>query len=64
MVADPFAGNVIALKGQSGVYRRRIGNYRIVFEHYGERTVEITGIRKRDGATYRSLLWLMLNGLG
>jgi mRNA interferase RelE/StbE len=31
MRADPFAGDVTQLVGSGGLYRRRVGDYRIVF---------------------------------
>jgi len=56
MQADPFQGSIKALQGEEwkGVYRRRIGNYRILFaiEHAHE-TVHVLRILLRSGKTYR-----------
>lgn len=56
MAANPFQGNVKALQGEQwkGVYRRRIGDYRIFFT--ADRAKEIVVIHQislRSGKTYR-----------
>ena len=56
MLADPFRGNVKALHGEErkGVFRRRIGDYRILFT--ADRQHEILRILRillRSGKTYR-----------
>ena len=56
MAADPFHGNVKALQGPDwkGVFRRRIGDYRILFTvDQAQNTVVIQQISLRSGATYR-----------
>ena len=52
MVADPFNGDV--RKVGEGVYRRRVGDYRVFFEpHAAIRFVEVTAIERRTSTTYR-----------
>jgi mRNA-degrading endonuclease RelE of RelBE toxin-antitoxin system len=56
MAADPFHGNVKALQGEAwkGVFRRRIGNYRILFSaNRSTETVTIHQISIRSEGTYR-----------
>jgi mRNA-degrading endonuclease RelE of RelBE toxin-antitoxin system len=56
MASDPFQGDVKALQGSEwqGVFRRRIGDYRLLFtvDHTRE-TVVIQQISLRSGRTYR-----------
>jgi mRNA-degrading endonuclease RelE of RelBE toxin-antitoxin system len=55
MAADPFHGNVKALHGPEwkGVFRRRIGGYRILFTaDQAQKTVVIQQISLRSGKTY------------
>jgi len=56
MQADPFQGDVKALRGDEwrGVFRRRLGNYRIIFvPDSGPGIVRILRILIRSGKTYR-----------
>jgi mRNA-degrading endonuclease RelE of RelBE toxin-antitoxin system len=56
MAKDPFDGNVKALRGEQwkGVFRRRIGDYRILFTpDRATETVVIHQIALRSGKTYR-----------
>ncbi|MCC6368069.1 MAG: type II toxin-antitoxin system RelE/ParE family toxin [Bryobacterales bacterium] len=56
MAADPFQGDVKALHGVEwkGVFRRRIGDYRILFTaDRATETVIIHQISLRSGKTYR-----------
>ena len=55
MQTDPFQGDVRALKGDEwkGVYRRRVGNYRILFlPDWEQHIVRILRILIRSGRTY------------
>lgn len=46
---DPFEGDVRPLAGHAGVFRRRMGNYRIAFSvNFNENEVLILKIGKRD----------------
>lgn len=56
MEADPFQGNVKALKGDEWkeVFRRRLGDYRLLFTANREKgTVHVIRILLRSGKTYR-----------
>ncbi len=45
---DPFDGDVKPLKGVAGVFRRRVGNYRIAFSvNFNESEMLILKIGKR-----------------
>ena len=49
MSVDPFEGDVKPLKGIVGVFRRRVGNYRIAFSvNFNENEVLILKIGKRE----------------
>jgi mRNA-degrading endonuclease RelE of RelBE toxin-antitoxin system len=48
MSVDPFEGDVKPLKGIAGVFRRRVGSYRIAFSvNFNESEVVILKIGKR-----------------
>jgi mRNA-degrading endonuclease RelE of RelBE toxin-antitoxin system len=54
--SDPFLGNVKALQGEEwkGVFRRRIGDYRILFTADRKtKIVHVLRILLRSGKTYR-----------
>lgn len=53
MKQDPFQGDIKRLKGQSTAWRRRVGNYRIIYDLYFEqRLIVIAGILRRTSTTY------------
>jgi mRNA interferase RelE/StbE len=55
MKEDPFAGEVKPVKGWKGVFRRRVGDYRIIFTvSFEENTVVILRISPREKA-YESI---------
>jgi mRNA-degrading endonuclease RelE of RelBE toxin-antitoxin system len=56
MASDPFQGDVKALQGAEwkGVFRRRIGDYRLFFTaDHTQNTVIVQQISLRSGKTYR-----------
>jgi mRNA-degrading endonuclease RelE of RelBE toxin-antitoxin system len=54
MGRDPFAGDFVKLKGEARSFRRRIGDWRILFDVYKEsHTIHITDIARRTTTTYR-----------
>jgi mRNA-degrading endonuclease RelE of RelBE toxin-antitoxin system len=56
MASDPFAGDVKALHGEEwrGVFRRRMGDYRLLFTaEISERTIIVQQISRRSDKTYR-----------
>lgn len=53
MHADPFAGDVVKLKGTEA-FRRRVGDYRIIFSiEFERRAVGIIDVLRRTTTTYR-----------
>ena len=56
MVADPFAGDARSLKGRrwAGRFRKRVGDYRIIFNLLVEqKVIEISQILRRSEQTYK-----------
>lgn len=52
MENDPLAGDVVKLKG-TDQFRRRVGNYRIIFSIDGERVMIIVmDVLRRTSTTY------------
>ena len=50
---DPFHGDIKRLKGQPTAWRRRVGNYRVIYDLYFEqRLVVVAGILRRTSTTY------------
>ena len=53
MRKDPFAGDIVYLKGEQGVLRRRVGNWRILFEILTkQQTIVIQAVLRRTSKTY------------
>jgi mRNA interferase RelE/StbE len=53
MEADPFRGDIGRLKGQPTAWRRRVGNYRIIYDlHLEDRLIVVSGILRRTSTTY------------
>ncbi len=53
MELNPFSGDIVKLSGEENVWRRRVGNYRIIFEIVSERrTVYIYEIKRRTSNVY------------
>ena len=54
MARDPFVRDVQPLKGQPNSFRRRVGDWRILFDvDRSARTVDVTDIVRRTTTTYR-----------
>lgn len=50
---NPFAGDVVKLAGEGNVWRRRVGNYRIIYElDIHARAVFVYDIARRTSTTY------------
>jgi Cytotoxic translational repressor of toxin-antitoxin stability system len=50
---DPFSGDIKRLKGQTSAWRRRVGNYRIVYDlNLEEKKIIVHGILRRTSTTY------------
>jgi mRNA interferase RelE/StbE len=53
MQSDPFEGDLKRLKGKETAWRRRVGNYRIIYDlHFDERLIVVFGILRRTSTTY------------
>jgi mRNA interferase RelE/StbE len=53
MQTDPFQGDLKRLKGKQTAWRRRIGNYRIIYDlYFEEHLIVISGILRRTSTTY------------
>jgi mRNA interferase RelE/StbE len=53
MAADPFSGDIVRLKGQPTAWRRRVGNYRIIYDlHLEDWLIVVSGILRRTSTTY------------
>jgi len=53
MASDPFQGDLKRLKGKPSAWRRRVGNYRILYDLDLEvRQIVILGILRRTTTTY------------
>ena len=53
MSEDPFAGDVARLRGLPTAWRRRVGNWRILYDLYPDRgLIVVASIRRRSSTTY------------
>jgi mRNA-degrading endonuclease RelE of RelBE toxin-antitoxin system len=53
MTADPFAGDVVKLEGESNRWRRRVGSYRIFFKvDFTEKRADVSAVVRRTSKTY------------
>ena len=53
MRSDPFGGDVKRLKGPGTAWRRRVGNYRIIYDLDLERhIIDVLEIARRTSTTY------------
>jgi mRNA interferase RelE/StbE len=53
MCEDPFRGDVKFLKGIEGAFRRRVGDWRVLFELNQEnRIIVVTAVKRRGSNTY------------
>ncbi len=53
MERDPFSGDVVRLKAQPTAWRRRVGNWRILFDvEPAQRRVLVHDIARRTSTTY------------
>jgi mRNA interferase RelE/StbE len=54
MCSDPYTGDIQRLKGHRFAWRRRVGNYRILYDLNPEiRLILIARIERRSTTTYR-----------
>jgi mRNA interferase RelE/StbE len=53
MADDPYGGDTRMLRGTGGAFRRRVGDWRIVFELHAEKhLVVVLGVKRRSSTTY------------
>ncbi len=53
MEQDPFQGDIKRLKAQPAGWRRRVGNYRIIYDlDFSKRMIVVAGIVRRTSTTY------------
>jgi mRNA-degrading endonuclease RelE of RelBE toxin-antitoxin system len=53
MQDDPFSGDLKRLSGQKSAWRRRVGNYRVLFDaDHAQRIVVIHAVARRTTTTY------------
>ncbi len=53
MALNPFGGDIVKLGGEENAWRRRVGNYRIIFETVSDKNIiYIYQIKRRTSKTY------------
>ncbi|MBX3512058.1 MAG: type II toxin-antitoxin system RelE/ParE family toxin [Xanthobacteraceae bacterium] len=53
MCADPYSGDVKFLRGMGAIFRRRVGDWRILFELDKDRQLIIVlAVKRRSSKTY------------
>ena len=53
MCLNPFAGDVKSLRGGKGALRRRVGDWRILFDLLQDRRlIVVTAVKRRGSKTY------------
>ena len=53
LATDPFAGDIQKMGGEAGVWRKRVGSYRIRYELINEdKVVYVFRIERRTSSTY------------
>ena len=53
MRTDPYGGDIKFLRGAGNTMRRRVGDWRILFELYKDRRlVVVLGVKRRGSKTY------------
>jgi mRNA interferase RelE/StbE len=53
MEQDPFRGDIKRLQGNPSGWRRRVGNFRIIYDiYFDQHLIVIAGILRRTSTTY------------
>jgi mRNA interferase RelE/StbE len=53
MADDPYGGDTRMLRGTGGAFRRRVGDWRIIFElHADKHLIVVLGVKRRSSTTY------------
>jgi len=54
LVKDPYQGDIKKIKGEENTWRRRVGNYRILYEILPrQKSISVYNIQRRTTITYR-----------
>jgi len=54
LTENPYQGDIEKIRGEDNIWRRRVGNYRILYEVMPtQRYIEVFQIRRRTTTTYR-----------
>ena len=54
LIEDPYWGDIEKISGETNTWRRRVGNYRILYEIFSnEKFVSVFDIRRRTTTAYR-----------
>ena len=52
--SDPYQGDIEKIKGEDNVWRKRIGDYRILYEvKLKQKSIDVFQIRRRTTTTYK-----------
>ena len=53
MCDNPFQGDIKYLRGGRGVLRRRVGDFRILYDlHYDHKVIVVMAVKRRGSNTY------------
>jgi len=53
LTSNPYMGDIEKVKGEEDLWRRRVGNYRIIYEvRTNNRIIYVVDIRRRTVSTY------------
>jgi mRNA-degrading endonuclease RelE of RelBE toxin-antitoxin system len=53
MCSDPYSGDVKFLRGMGGTFRRRVGDWRILFElDKAKQVIVVLAVKRRGSKTY------------
>ena len=55
LTKNPYHGDIEKIKGEDNIWRKRAGNYRILYEILSkEKYVEVFDVRRRTTTTYKN----------
>lgn len=54
LTKNPYQGDIEKIRGEDNIWRRRVGNYRILYQVLPEQKyIEVFQVRRRTTTTYR-----------
>lgn len=54
LIENPYQGDIEKIRGEDNIWRRRVGNYRILYQILPEQKyIEVFDVRRRTTTTYR-----------